>query len=132
MVLHNFIATTSNSKDKVVGFNVTIDNTSGIASSLAGITRATSNPVVTTLNPLHMLCYFFLGNLPWQNPEGATQQQRDACVLKQKLDFQAEMSLYGFPDELQAFLAYTCGLEFNEDPNYFHLDSPLNLYDGIL
>ena len=80
----------------------------------------------------YVVCYFFLGNLPWQNPEGATQQQRDTCVLKQKLDFRARMSLYGFPDELQAFLGYTCDLEFNEDPNYYHLHKLLmNLYDSI-
>lgn len=80
----------------------------------------------------YVLCYFFLGNLPWQNPEGTTQQQRDACVLRQKLEFRTEMSLYGFPKELQAFIEYTYGLEFDENPNYFYMHELLtNLYDSL-
>eukprot|EP00928_Gymnodinium_smaydae_P044185 TRINITY_DN29496_c0_g2_i1.p1 TRINITY_DN29496_c0_g2~~TRINITY_DN29496_c0_g2_i1.p1 ORF type:complete len:330 (+),score=36.63 TRINITY_DN29496_c0_g2_i1:101-1090(+) len=73
----------------------------------------------------YTLVYFLCGHLPWQRIHGTSPADITAQVLKAKVDTPIHELCRDVPQEIANLCVYSCGLRFDEDPDYDCLRSPL-------
>ena len=66
----------------------------------------------------HVLLYFLRGNLPWQDLQGETMDEKHAAIKKMKEETPLEELCKNFPIEFKEYMNYVRSLDFEQSPDY--------------
>ena len=66
----------------------------------------------------YVLIYFLKGELPWQNLNAKTKEERNRKILEKKMEISSSKLCEGLPIEFEKFLNYVKNLEYTQTPNY--------------
>lgn len=73
----------------------------------------------------YMLVWFLKGRLPWQGLAAASSQERMAKIAEMKAKTPLSTLCADLPREIEGYLSYVRGLQFEDEPDYAHLRSML-------
>ena len=77
----------------------------------------------------YVLIYLLRGELPWQNINGRTKEERNRKILEKKMLISTAKLCEDLPIEFEVFLDYAKNLKYTETPNYEFLK---NLFSNIM
>ena len=77
----------------------------------------------------YVLIYLLRGELPWQNINGRTKEERNRKILEKKMVISTAKLCEDLPIEFEVFLDYAKNLKYTETPNYEFLK---NLFSNIM
>ncbi|KAJ3499419.1 hypothetical protein NLG97_g355 [Lecanicillium saksenae] len=69
----------------------------------------------------YVLLYFARGSLPWQGLKAATEEEKNECIKKKKLNVSVTELCEGLPREFATYITYTRSLGFKDIPDYAYL-----------
>ena len=73
----------------------------------------------------YVLFYFLRGELPWQNVQAKTKDERNKKILEKKIEIPSSKLCEGFPIQFEKFLNYAKNLKYTEKPDYDMLSNLL-------
>ena len=73
----------------------------------------------------YVLIYFLKGELPWQNINAKTKDERNKKILEKKMEISSAQLCEMLPIEFKIFLDYTKNLQYTETPDYQYLQNLL-------
>ena len=66
----------------------------------------------------YVLMLFLRGELPWQNLNAKSKEERNQKILQMKINISSSQLCEGFPIEFETFLNYVKNMEYTQTPYY--------------
>ena len=74
----------------------------------------------------YVVCYFIMGQLPWQGVKGKSDKERTQKIFEKKKETVPNELCKYFPEEIKRYFEYILKLGFDEKPNYVLLQGLIN------
>ena len=74
----------------------------------------------------YVVCYFIMGQLPWQGVKGKSDKERTQKIFEKKKETVPKELCKYFPEEIKRYFEHILKLGFDEKPNYVLLQGLIN------
>jgi serine/threonine protein kinase len=74
----------------------------------------------------YVVCYFIMGQLPWQGVKGKSDKERTQKIFEKKKETVPNELCKYFPEEIKRYFEHILKLGFDEKPNYVLLQGLIN------